>query len=310
MAIKFIVCDLDETLLNDEGMVDDLTTDLLIRAQESGVKVGLASGRSYKRMLHVAEKLQLAKNDGLLIDVNGTSVVKMATQKRQRLALLDKDDMFELFNYFKDKNVEIQFNLDDAIYIYLPNNIYELKKRIRAEMKLPEDYPWTGGSFGWLADMRDGYPYSYLVDDPALVPEEINKVSLNQDLPFLDALLQNIKDNNELTDYSLVKTSERTIGITKKGVDKGNALKAVMNQLALLPDEVVVFGNAENDVSMFHCTKHSYAVDNASESVKEQAACTTFSNNDYGVYKALKKLLPEEIVIANDKKIEELLKRK
>lgn len=290
--IKCIVCDLDETLLNDEGTIDYQTIDLLTRVQKNGILLVLASARSYKRMLQFADQLKMASYNGLLIDVNGTSIVKVRSKERIRLAALEEEQFKELYHYFKDKNVEIQFNLDDTIYIYLPEEIYELKKKIRGEMKLPEDYPWTGGSFGWFADMRDGYPYSYLINDIADVPNQINKMTLNQEKEVLNPLIQQIKAKQTLLGYSLVKTSDRTVSITKENVTKGNALKAIMQEWSISSDEIVVFGNAENDLSLFDCTRrYAFAVDNASDYVKQQAHFVTDSNNKRGVYHALKKLL-------------------
>lgn len=39
MKIKCIVCDLDETLLNDEDLIDSQTAELLINAQEKGILI-------------------------------------------------------------------------------------------------------------------------------------------------------------------------------------------------------------------------------------------------------------------------------
>jgi len=291
MNIECIVCDLDETLLNDEEIIDDETANILIKAQENGVVLILASGRSYKRMMMYADQLRMAQYNGLLIDVNGTSIVQLREQKRQRISSLGETNIEEIFNMFKDENIEIQFNLDDTIYVHLPEKIYDLKKKIRAEMRLPEDYPWTGGSFGWFSDMRNGYPYSSLVDSPEEVPKEINKMTLNQDKEYIDILSNNIRSHNILVDYSMVRTSDRTIEIMKKEVSKGNALKKVMQEKNLNKEKVIVFGNAENDISMFECTSNSYVVENASDYVKQYANYMTHSNNDKGVYAALTKVL-------------------
>ncbi len=291
IEINCIVCDLDETLLNDEEKIDGKTTDLLIELQEAGILLILASGRGYKRMIAYAEQLHMFQHNGILIDGNGTSILNLADGKRERLSYLSKENSKEIFHTLRDETIEIQFNLDDAIYVYMSAEIYELKKKIRTEMRLPHNYPWTGGSYGWLSDMRDGYPFSTVVNRMEDVPEKINKITLNQDKEYIDSLMKKLNQNNLLSSYSMTKTSERTVEIVKKGVSKGNALKKVLEEKNLSGEQIIAFGNAENDISMFACTPNSYAVANALDNVKEYANYLTDSNNNSGVYQTLSNLV-------------------
>ena len=48
--IKLIVCDMDGTLLTSEDKISPKTLDYLINIQKQGVKLVLASGRSYSRL--------------------------------------------------------------------------------------------------------------------------------------------------------------------------------------------------------------------------------------------------------------------
>ena len=75
MKIKMIVCDMDGTLLNSDGEISKKTRNILLKLQEKGIKVVLASGRGYFRLIKYAKELKLDEFEGYLIDENGTSII-------------------------------------------------------------------------------------------------------------------------------------------------------------------------------------------------------------------------------------------
>ena len=60
MKIKMIVTDMDGTLLNSRDECSAETCAALIKAQEKGIRLVLASGRSYTKMLKYADMLHLS----------------------------------------------------------------------------------------------------------------------------------------------------------------------------------------------------------------------------------------------------------
>ena len=58
MDLKAIVLDIDGTLLNDQKEISPRTRDSLLKAQEAGIKVVLASGRPISAMDEVLERTQ------------------------------------------------------------------------------------------------------------------------------------------------------------------------------------------------------------------------------------------------------------
>lgn len=57
--IKWIIMDMDGTLLNSEDQITPRTKDAIIQFQQCGGRVVLASGRSRTRLLPYAEQLEL-----------------------------------------------------------------------------------------------------------------------------------------------------------------------------------------------------------------------------------------------------------
>ena len=65
--------------------------------------------------------------------------------------------------------------------------------------------------------------------------------------------------------------------------DRGLALKKLCAKQGLHPDEVMVFGDSLNDLSMMREFRYSFAMANAEDIIKEAAGYQTLSNAD--VYK-------------------------
>ena len=62
-----------------------------------------------------------------------------------------------------------------------------------------------------------------------------------------------------------------------------------MDRHGISPEEVVVFGDGENDISMFLESSASVAMGNATDDVKRKAAYVTSSNTENGIAAFLKK---------------------
>ena len=95
--------------------------------------------------------------------------------------------------------------------------------------------------------------------------------------------------NNE--HIEIVSSENDGIDITLKNVSKGNAVKILANYYNLSLDNIAVFGDNDNDISMLNVTKNSFAMGNATEEVKNIASFVIDSNNEDGVAKAIKKYI-------------------
>ena len=75
--------------------------------------------------------------------------------------------------------------------------------------------------------------------------------------------------------------------VVPKGSNKASGLRLLLERLGVGPDEVCVFGDAENDLGLFSCVTHSCAVANATPSVKAQARWQIGASAAEGVAAAL-----------------------
>lgn len=74
------------------------------------------------------------------------------------------------------------------------------------------------------------------------------------------------------------------------GMDKSHGLKLLLARWGLGPDDLVVFGDGENDLEMFALAKTSYAMGNAPQNVQQAATHVIGTNDEQAVLHTLEKL--------------------
>jgi 5-amino-6-(5-phospho-D-ribitylamino)uracil phosphatase len=90
---------------------------------------------------------------------------------------------------------------------------------------------------------------------------------------------------------SISSRGKSILTLTAAGADKGVALAVACAHLDVPLDQVVSFGDAENDIEMFRVTGASVAMGQAAEHVRAHASFTTASNAEDGVAVAIEHLL-------------------
>lgn len=288
MNIKAIVMDMDGTLLNSKDKISPKTKDALIECQKNGIKIVLASGRNYGRIKPYLEELHLEKFGGLLIEINGIAIYDMSTNQRTILRQMHEDEVHPVFSYLMNLNAESIAVYDEGLFDYMPDHILTMKQKLRLSLDLPEDYPWTAGAWSWLWDMRNGYPCQKYIEKVEEIDCPINKFQILQETDILneieEKLIHKYGDH-----FEVFRTTPRQIEMGPKGYTKGDTLVRLMKNFGWSKDEVFVFGDGGNDISMFKQTNYSFAMGQALESVKNEAKYITLSNDEDGIYEALMK---------------------
>ena len=80
------------------------------------------------------------------------------------------------------------------------------------------------------------------------------------------------------------------------GVNKASALRALLENFGAGPDNLVSFGDGQNDIPMLDLAAIGVVMENASPDVKEHGQMITRSCNDDGVAAAIERIwqLPSE----------------
>lgn len=286
--IQMIVMDMDGTLLTSENKISPKTKELLLRVQQQGVRLVLASGRSYCKLLEYAKELCMDAYGGYLLEVNGLILYDLASGKRHIRKQMGRIEMEELFTYFRQWDVEFMAQFDDGLYDYNPESIIKEKAEYRRIHNLGEDYPWTGGAFALLADNRKGYPNIRYIDTWEEIDRRINKVSIAYHADVMAEVSAQAK--RDLKDrYWLGLTTPKWLELMPLGITKGSGLQALVDMLGISMRDVMAFGDGENDIEMLQAAGIGIAMGNAMAEVKAAADEETDSNNDEGIFKALQK---------------------
>ena len=287
--LKAIIMDMDGTLLAPGDHILPETKQKLLELERQGVTLILASGRSYTRLLPYADQLDMAANGGYLIEVDGISMYDMGAGEREVLRRMDPSEIREVYTDLMHLNCEAQACFDDGFFDYFDEDIRRKKEQLRKERNLPDDFPWTAGPWDWLADLRSGYPNQTFVHSAEEINRPINKIQLMQDedkiREIYDFLIRKYGDR-----FEIFRTCPRQLEILPKGYSKGKTLKRLMEMKGWNKDEVVAFGDGENDVSMFEVVDDSFAMANARDFVKAKARYETASNADNGIVQGLERL--------------------
>ncbi len=102
-----LVLDLDDTLLRDDYSISKRNKEMLMKAQEQGVYVVLASGRPTPAMLKYAEELDLKKYGSYIISYNGAIITDLNKQIPIFQQTLSKEQIHGLHDFSLANNVDI-----------------------------------------------------------------------------------------------------------------------------------------------------------------------------------------------------------
>ena len=80
-----------------------------------------------------------------------------------------------------------------------------------------------------------------------------------------------------------VHSGHGSVDLIVPGVNKGTGIKLLQERWGIASSEIMAFGDSPNDIEMLKVVKYSYAMENASDSVKEVAAYRAMSNDQDGV---------------------------
>ena len=73
------------------------------------------------------------------------------------------------------------------------------------------------------------------------------------------------------------------IEIVKRGINKARGIEHVKQYLNVADEQVIAFGDEDNDIEMIKYASHGIAMNNGLQELKDVANDTTYSNNEDGI---------------------------
>jgi Cof subfamily protein (haloacid dehalogenase superfamily) len=119
--------------------------------------------------------------------------------------------------------------------------------------------------------------------------QHIEKLLINEKNDINMQKLMQFIESNTILKYT--KSGELLLDISSQGVSKEEALKKVCEFCEISLEEVIAFGDYDNDIGMMEVSGFSVAPNNASKKALEAVDYITLSNDDDGVAYVLNKLM-------------------
>lgn len=258
--IKLIFCDMDGTLLNDDGKLPPDFEDVLAQLKEKGVLFAAASGRQYAGLTNVFPK---HKNDMFFIAENGAYMVHH--DKELYSNVINRESAFKVIETAKKiPHTAIMVSGKTAAYI------------TNTTSKFFEEVNMYCGSIKILQDFSE-------------IPEDIIKVAIFSPSGRADLLAKEFSAYGDT--FKIVISSKFWVDVIDPDVNKGIAVKRAQEYFNITPEETLVFGDYLNDLEMMSSAKYSYAMKNAHPGILKAANFVTQkTNNEYGVTATIKEL--------------------
>lgn len=251
---------MDGTLLDENGELPPGFFELLHKMEQKNVKFIVASGRSYpvlkEQFADAADKLTfICDNGAYIVDNSEISFI----------SVLDKECVKESIDICEQLGIKVLLCGRRGTYMTKLNS---------AQAK----------------EILLYYITPIYVEDLYSVDDDIFKIAV-LDLNGIengssDKLIKRFSDN-----YTAQVSGEYWLDIMNKGINKGTALKKIMQKSGVKKEEVMAFGDYLNDIELLNASGIGYAVQNAHSDVIKAARHIAPPNTEYGVITEIKKQL-------------------
>lgn len=272
MKYKLLVLDVDGTLLNNAKEISKRTKAALLKVQQMGIKLVLASGRPTYGLIPLAKMLELDNYGGFIVSYNGCQIIwadngKILFERRinpEVLPYLEKKahkNGFALFTYHDNT---LLANSTDSIHIRQEADLNHLNIIKEEEFSTAIDF----------APCK-----CMLVSDDEQALTDLETHWKRRLAGTLDVF----------------RSEPYFLEVVPCGIDKANTLGVLMEQLGIEREEVVAVGDGVCDVTMLQLAGLGIAMGHSQDSVKICADYVTASNEEDGVAQAVEKLILAEV---------------
>ncbi|NYS33738.1 Cof-type HAD-IIB family hydrolase [Streptococcus danieliae] len=273
MDIKAVFFDIDGTLVNDSRQVLKSTKQAIASLKKQGILVGLATGRGPFFVQKFMEELEL----DFAVTYNGQYIFSPSGLLYAQT--LSNQEVAEVLAYAKKHGKEIALGRADGM----------LGSRIM--------------SFG-MSSLTQGLHRLIPPKLSSLVTQSFNKVVsrfVPQDYQELEALakepiyqilmLATSKEGTEVAQQfphlKFTRSSPYASDIISQGMSKLEGIRLLGQEFGFDLDQVMAFGDSDNDFEMLSGVGLSIAMGNGSSRIKKVAQHTTSSNTEDGIHEAL-----------------------
>ena len=264
--IKLIATDMDDTLLDASSSLTPRTLSALQQAMSAGVMLSLSSGRMPESMLPFAERIGV---NAPRILFNGALIYDHRTDQILYSNAIDAETALAVAKMIEAEGVYLQIYPGKGYYCHRRcehTERYEASIRVPCtELGMPVSEWMTGSMVKMLA---------------IATPEIIDALQAKLRTAFPRGV-------------NFMKSKAHYLEIVAEGVDKGSAIRVLAEKLGLSTDEVLAFGDGQNDAAMLEAAGFGVAMENAVAECKAAAKLIAPRNTEDGVAQVIGQFLAE-----------------
>lgn len=264
--IRLIATDMDDTLLDAGSNLTERTRDALRRAMAAGVMVSLSSGRMTESMRPFAEGIGV---NAPMILYNGAMIYDHRTDNTLFSNLIAADVALGVARMIEQMGIYLQVYPGKGYYCNrrcAHTDRYEASIRVPCtELGMPVSEWMQGGMVKMLAIAE---------------PDVIDRAQQELRAAFPKGV-------------TFMKSKAHYLEIVGEGIDKGSAIRVLAQKLNLSTDEIMAFGDGQNDASMIAAAGCGVAMENAVDECKAVAKLIAPRSAEDGVAQVIEQFLAE-----------------
>lgn len=267
MEIKAVMCDIDGTLLTDEGIVSSKTKEAIKQLKEKGILFGLCTGRDVHSVKTLLSYWQIDTLVDVIVGTGGAEICDFSKGIEKASYPLKGTLISEIIRHFED--MEVNFAIPEQGILYAPKDDEHIR----------------------LLSKFDHVPYQ-VIDFDEFLKEERAKVMIVCAPETMDAVIERAKTFKS-TQYksASLKTASVLYEYMDPRISKSAGLKKVMELHNLDMKQLCVFGDADNDYDMIVNAGVGVVMANGSEKCKGVSDYITADNNHDGIATFIEKNL-------------------
>lgn len=252
--IKYVITDLDGTLLNSKKEIGELSFNEIKRLRKEGMHFIVASGRRIADIIRYTRKLEFDKDD-YIVACDGEYIYNYLGNCLWTNLYIDNGQVHSLAKLFGQKKFIVFTENKD--FILGASFIEKLIKKIWYKYKKNKRVVYT--------------------QDLKCITGNIEKIRIKfgkKEKIFVDSYINK---------FTVHQVFDKYIDITAINVNKMMALKELLKKLDVALHEVIYFGDDFNDLECFETFEISVSLKNGQKEILERAYFITESNDDDGV---------------------------
>ncbi|MDR1813275.1 MAG: Cof-type HAD-IIB family hydrolase [Tannerella sp.] len=272
MEYKLIVLDIDGTLLNNDNIITSRMRATLIKVQQMGVRLVLASGRPPYGIMPLVKELDMDKHDGYILSYNGGQIVNVSKNE----VVFEKRIDPSMIPYLEKKAQKEGF----AIFTYRGDTIITndvTNKHIIHEAELN------------AMKLEQVENFSETID---FEPDKCMIVSDDEDAL---AELENHWKKRLAGVLDVFRSETYFLEVVPPFIDKAYTLAILLEKLGVSTENIIAIGDGVCDVNMLQLAGLGIAMGNAQDSVKACADHITLTNEEDGVAVAIENAVLSEM---------------